>query len=467
MVIVVLEDIELNLLMYVNYDFAKKFNVLPIRRYENGIIIICSEIKNSVMNDLKIMFNENIVPYVHSKETVEENINYYYEIFNERQASSENHSEDLYEEIFKTAIKMRVSDIHIEPQSDGVNVRFRYNGDLKIFKKISYVSYKFISTKVKVLSNLDITEKRISQDGKIIYNYNGNKYNIRVSTLLISKGEKISLRIHYNEMIYENIEDLGFSEEQVEILEKYLKKKSGMIVLSGPTGSGKSTTLYKFIEYLNSEKVSIYTIEDPIEYEIDGVNQSSTNEKVGLTFEKISRNILRHDPDIFMIGEIRDYETAKVAVSSSVVGHKVFSTIHAKDSISVITRLIDLGVSEFLAIDSVDLVISQRLVKKLCRCKRKESLEERIIFNTKYEKGKYYSPKGCEKCKFTGYSGRILLNEILIIDDIIKDMLLEKKSINEIKQYIKSKYFKYSFEYNVKNLIDSGDVYILDLEMLK
>lgn len=463
----VLEDIELNLLMYVNHDFAKKFNVLPVRRYEGGIIIICSEIKENVISDLKIMFNENIVPYIRTKEIVEENINYYYEIFNQRKESSEEFSEDLYEEIFRTAIKMRVSDIHIEPQSENVNIRFRYNGDLKIFKKISYTAYKFISTKIKVLSNLNITEKRISQDGKIVYNYDGNKYNIRVSTLLISKGEKISLRIHYNEIIYENIEDLGFDEEQLELLEKYLKKKSGMILLSGPTGSGKSTTLYKFIEYLNNEKVSIYTIEDPIEYEIDGINQSCMNEKAGLTFDGISKSILRHDPDILMIGEIRDNETAKVAVSSSVVGHKVFSTIHAKDSISVITRLIDLGVSEYLAIDALDLVVSQRLVKKLCRCKRKELIEERIIFQTKYEKGKYYSPKGCEKCKFTGYSGRILLSEILVIDDIIKEMLLEKKSINEIKQYVKNTYFKYSFEHNVKNLIDSGEVYILDLEMLK
>lgn len=462
----VLEDIELDLLMYVNYDFAKKFNVLPTKRYKNGVIVICSEIRDDVINNLKIMFNENIVPYVQSRETVEENISYYYEIFNKRQAPSGNYAEELYYEIFDTAISLRVSDIHIEPQSDGVNIRMRYNGDLKLFKQISFVSYKFISTKIKVLSNLDITEKRLSQDGKIIYTYKGIKYNIRVSTLLISKGEKISLRIHYNEMIYKTVEDLGFNEEQISLLEKHLSKRSGMTILSGPTGSGKSTTLYKFIEYLNNEKVSIYTIEDPVEYEIDGVNQSSINEKAGLTFEEISKNILRHDPDILMIGEIRDDETAKVAVSSSVVGHKVLSTIHAKDSISVVTRLVDLGISDFLAIDSLDMIISQRLVKKLCKCKRREIVDEQIIFNTKYEKGKYYSPKGCEKCKFTGYSGRILLSEIIIIDDIIKDMFLEKKPINEIKQYIRKKYFKYSFEYNMRELIQSGDVYIKDMEIV-
>ncbi len=463
----VLEDVELSLLMFISHDFSKKFNVLPIRRYENGIIVICSEINESVINDLKLMFNENIVPYIRSRDVVDENIEYYYGILNERQKFSQDHSENLYESIFENAISSRVTDIHMEPQKDCVIIRFRYDGELKIFKKISFMSYKFISTKIKVLSNLDITEKRISQDGKIIYSKNESRYNIRVSTLLTSKGEKISLRIHYSDIIYKNIQDLGFSDEQVQILDKYLKKKSGMIILSGPTGSGKSTTLYKFIEHLNSEKVSIYTIEDPIEYEIDGVNQSTVNEKIGLTFEKISRSILRHDPDIFMIGEIRDEETAKIAVSSSVIGHKVFSTVHAKDSISVITRLIDLGVSEFLAIDSLDLVISQRLVKKLCKCKKREFFDERIIFDTKYEKGKYSSPKGCEKCKFTGYSGRILLNEILIIDDIIKDMFSEKKSINEIKQYIKTKYFDYSFELNVKKLINSGEVYILDMERFK
>mgnify|MGYP003372789222 CR=1 FL=1 len=462
----VLEDIELSLLMYVSYEFAKKFNVLPIRRYDNGIIIICYEINSKVINDLKLMFNENIVPYVQSKETVEENIKYYYEIFNERKKSSENYSEDLYDEIFSTAIDLNASDIHMEPYNDFVNIRFRCDGELKNFKKISYVAYKFISTKIKVLSNLDITEKRISQDGKIIYNHNENKFNIRVSTLHTSKGEKLSLRIHYNKIFYKTINHLGFSSEQTELLKNHLRKKNGMILLSGPTGSGKSTTLYKFLEYLNSETVNIYTIEDPIEYEIEGINQSSVNEKAGLTFGEISKNILRHDPDILMIGEIRDEETAKVAVSSSVIGHKVFSTIHAKDSISVVTRLTDLGVSNFLAIDSLDLIISQRLVKKLCKCKKKEFIDEVIVFGNKYEKGKYYFPKGCEKCRFTGYSGRILLSEILIIDDIIKEMLLEKRPNTEVKKYIKDNYFKYSFENRVKSLIDDGEVCISDIEMI-
>lgn len=462
----VLEDIELSLLMYVSHDFAKKFNVLPIRRYDNGIIIICSEINSKVISDLKLMFNENIVPYVQSKETVEENIDYYYEIFNNRKESSESYSEDLYDEIFSTAIDLNAIDIHMEPYNDFVNVRFRCNGELKNFKKISYVAYKFISTKIKVLSNLDITEKRISQDGKIIYNHGGNKFNIRVSTLYTSKGEKLSLRIHYNKIVYKTINDLGFNGEQIKLLKNHLKKKNGMILLSGPTGSGKSTTLYKFLEYLNNEKVNIYTIEDPIEYEIEGINQSSVNEKAGLTFGEISKNILRHDPDILMIGEIRDEETAKVAVSSSVIGHKVFSTIHAKDSISVINRLIDLGVSNFLSIDSLDLIISQRLVKKLCKCKKKELIDEVIVFGNKYERGKYYFPKGCEKCRFTGYSGRILLSEILVIDDIIKEMLLEKRSNVELKKYIKEKYFKYSFENRVKSLITDGEVCISDMEMI-
>ncbi len=463
----VLEDIELDLLNYVNYDFATKFNVLPIKRYNNGVIIICSEIIDKVINDLKIMFNDNIVPYIHTKETVAENICHYYEIFKSRQNLSEDNLEDVYDDTLRLAIDMKVSDIHIEPNKSGANIRFRRNGELELFKCVSPRVYKFISTKIKVMSNLDITEKRISQDGKITYKYNDFKYNLRVATLLTSKGEKISIRIHNNKNEYEDISDLGFGEEQIKIIERYLSKKNGMIILSGPTGSGKSTTLYKFIESINSERISIYTIEDPVEYEIEGINQSSINEKAGLTFNEISRNILRHDPDVLMIGEIRDEETAKVAVSSSVVGHKVFSTIHAKDSLSVITRLIDLGVNEFLAIDALDLVISQRLVKKLCNCKKKKSIDEMIVFNKKYEKAKYYSPHGCEKCKFTGYSGRILLSEILIIDDIIKEMLLKKKPMAYIREYINTKYFEYSFSQNVETLINSGEVYIKDLEILR
>ncbi len=463
----VLEEVDLSLLAHVNYDFARQYNILPVRRYDNGIIVICSEVRESVINNLRVIFNDNIVPYINSKETVSENINHYYEALKERQSSTSDYLESLYDNMFKNAISLRVSDIHIDPSKTGANIRFRHNGDLELYKNISVKVYKFISSKIKVFGSLDITEKRISQDGKITYKYNGQDYNIRISTLLTSKGERISLRIHYNTMIYDSIEDLGFDENQMEIIDKYLHKKSGMILLSGPTGSGKSTTLYKFIEYLNTDKVSIYTIEDPIEYEIDGINQSSINEKIGLTFGDISKNILRHDPDIFMIGEIRDEDTAKVAVSSSVVGHKVFSTIHAKDSLSVITRLVDLGVNEFLAIDALDLVISQRLVKKLCRCKKRKVIDEMILFNDVYEKGKYYVPNGCEKCKFTGYSGRILLNEILILDDIIKDMLMDKKPISDIRKYIKEKYYEYSFNQNIRTLIENGEIYIKDMEELK
>lgn len=462
----VLEDIDLGLLTYVSYDFANQHNVLPIRRYDDGIIVICSDVRAKVINDLKMIFNDNIVPYINSEETVKENITYYYGLLKDREDISNDYFDNLYDDIFTSAIDLGVSDIHIDPSKSGANIRFRCNGDLRIFKNISVKAYKFVSSKIKVLGNLDITEKRIAQDGKIVYNYMSQKYNIRISTLLTSKGEKISLRIHYNTMIYESIEDLGFTEDQMSILDKYIQKKSGMIILSGPTGSGKSTTLYKFIEHLNNEQVSIYTIEDPIEYEIEGINQSCINDKLGLTFGEISKTILRHDPDILMIGEIRDEDTARVAVSSSVVGHKVFSTIHAKDSLSVVTRLVDLGVNEFLAIDVLDLIISQRLVKKLCRCKKRKTLDETIVFNTKYEKGKYYVPNGCEKCNFTGYSGRILLSEILILDDIIKDMLIDKKPIGDIRKYIKGKYHEYSFSQNIKTLIESGDVFLKDMEVL-
>lgn len=462
----VLEDIDLGLLTYVSYDFANQHNVLPIRRYDDGIIVICSDVRAKVINDLKMIFNDNIVPYINSEETVKENITYYYGLLKDREDISNDYFDNLYDDIFTSAIDLGVSDIHIDPNKSGANIRFRCNGDLRIFKNISVKAYKFVSSKIKVLGNLDITEKRIAQDGKIVYNYMSQKYNIRISTLLTSKGEKISLRIHYNTMIYESIEDLGFTEDQMSILDKYIQKKSGMIILSGPTGSGKSTTLYKFIEHLNNEQVSIYTIEDPIEYEIEGINQSCINDKLGLTFGEISKTILRHDPDILMIGEIRDEDTARVAVSSSVVGHKVFSTIHAKDSLSVVTRLVDLGVNEFLAIDVLDLIISQRLVKKLCRCKKRKTLDETIVFNTKYEKGKYYVPNGCEKCNFTGYSGRILLSEILILDDIIKDMLIDKKPIGDIRKYIKGKYHEYSFSQNIKTLIESGDVFLKDMEVL-
>lgn len=456
----VLETIELDLLMYVTYDFSKKFNVLPVRRYENGVIVICSEINQQVIKNLNNIFNENIVPYVHSKTMVDENIEYYYELLKERQAFSENEFEDIYDEIFKYAIGINARDIHMEPQSDGVNIRIRQEGELKNFKKISFSVYRYILTKIKFLSNIDTNENRVFQEGTIVYGFEGEKYTIDTSIFKISKGEKVFLKIHYKKSKYKNIEELGFDEESCNIIKNALKKKSGMVLVSGNVSCGKSTTLYKLIEHLNNEKLSIYTIENHMEYEIDGVNQSVINEKEGITFENLTDSILKQDPDVFMIEEINNEKNAKFAVSCSVVGHKVFSTIHAKDSLSVISRLKDLGVNENLIIDSLDMIISQKLLKKLCTCKRKEHLGEQIILNTKYEKGKYYSPKGCEKCKFTGYSGRILLSEIIVIDDIIKDMLFEKKPIKEIKKYINDRYYQYSFENNLKKLIKNGQIYI-------
>lgn len=460
----VLEDIELNLLMYVSYDFAKKFNVLPIRRYENGIIIMCSEINNKVIGDLKEIFNENIVPYVHSKETVKENINHYYEIFNKKIESSENYSEDLYDEIFSTAIDLKSRDIHIEPYNEFANVRFRCDGQLKNFKKISLVSYKFILNKIKVLCDFNTKEKNLLQDSTIFYKHNGIKFNISVSILNTLKGEKLYLRIKYNEIINNKIDDLGFNDEQIKLLKSNLKKKTGMILLSGPISSGKSTTIYKFLEYLNNENTSIYTIENSVEYEIEGITQICVNEKEGVTFDKIYKNILKHDPDVLMIEEIKDKQIANAAVSSSVIGHKVFSTIHAKDSVSAIMRLINLGDNELLTVNGLDLIVFQRLVKKLCKCKKKEFVDDKFIFNNKYNRGRYYFPKGCEKCRFTGYSGRILLGEILVIDDIIKDMILKKKSSTEIKNYVNEKYYKYSFENSLNKLILNGDVCINDFE---
>ena len=458
----VLESIELDLLMYVKYDFAKKFNVLPVRRYDNGIIIICSEINEKVVSDLKEIFNENIVSYIHSKSVVEENIEYYYELLKERQAPSENYSEDIYDEVFKFSINLGVRDIHMEPQSDGVNIRIRCEGELKNFKKISFSAYKYITTKIKFLSNIDLNNNRVFQEGNILYNFNNEKYIINVSIFKVSKGEKIFLKINYKSNKYKNIQSLGFDDKNFKLIKKFLNNKNGMILVSGAVGSGKSTTIYKFIEHLNKEEVNIYTLEDQLEYEIDGINQSVVDEKQGSTFEELCGSILKQNPDIIMVDEINSEKNAKFAVSSSVVGHKVFSTIHAKDSLSVISRLKDLGVNESLIIDSLDMIISQKLIKKLCKCKRKEFFDEQIILNTKYEKGKYYSPKGCEKCKFTGYSGRILLSEILVIDDIIKDMLFEKKSDKEIKKYINDTYYEYSFANNLKKLINNGDVYIKD-----
>lgn len=343
--------------------------------------------------------------------------------------------------ILLEAIKFSASDIHIEALTDKIRIRYRINGILKEVAKIDKSFLSSIVSKLKILSSLDIVEKRKPQDGRFSLKYKGREIDFRTSIIPTMNGEKIVIRILDKFNYNFTLEDLYLSEENKRIFYKAINQNNGIILVNGPTGSGKSSTLYSILKYKNREEVNISTVEDPIEYQIEGINQVQCRNEIGLGFATILRALLRQDPDILMVGEIRDRETAEIVVKASLTGHLVFSTLHSNDSLGCINRLVNLGIDSYLLSLVLQMVVSQRLVRKLCpHCKKedenyKEKLKSLNLSEEKYKNMKFYTSGGCEKCMGTGYIGRIPVFEIIYFDDILKDMLAQKK---EIKQNFKT-----------------------------
>ena len=360
---------------------------------------------------LALLFDKKIEFIKGDKDEIKFLINKCYSI-----EASKNIKEDNFYILIEDAIKMRASDIHIEPKSQWTNIRFRIDGDLRLINKIQRSEYEILVNKIKVKGNMNISDKLKAQDGKISFFSNGNlSYDLRVSSLPTVYGEKIVIRILYKREDLLSIEKLNFTDYQKEKIKRILSFKNGMVVINGPTGSGKSTTLYALLNSIDKDGINISTIEDPIEFELDGVTQTNVNEKVNLTFSTGLKYILRQDPDVILIGEIRDEETAKIAVRASITGHKVYSTIHANNSSNIFSRLLDMGVERYLLDEALKGVITQRLVRTLCeKCK-----EEVCINDDKYKflRGKtIFKAKGCMECNYTGIKGRTMVSKVTISD---------------------------------------------------
>ena len=337
--------------------------------------------------------------------------------------------------VLENAIKSDASDIHIEPQKDTIFVRYRIDGVLKDVFHIPKVLIGAITSRIKLLAGMDITIQRRPQDGAITIKY-GEKREVsaRVSTLPTLYGEKIVIRIIDRSKVTKGIKELGFSEYEVDTIKKSLHYPSGIILVAGPTGSGKTSTLYAGLNYLNNQTLNIITVEDPIEYKIKGLNQVQINPKAGLTFASALRSILRQDPNVIMIGEIRDVETARIAVESALTGHLVLSTLHTNSAVASISRLIDMGIEPYLIAETLRLVIAQRLVRKICEnCKVEHipSEEEKSVLNIG-ENVRIYEGKGCSKCMNTGYRGRTVISEIFAVNDDIKKAIIMRKSETDI-----------------------------------
>ncbi|MCX7988490.1 MAG: type IV-A pilus assembly ATPase PilB [Thermodesulfovibrio sp.] len=346
----------------------------------------------------------------------------------------------LANKIIYDAIKMRASDIHIEPYEKGVAVRYRIDGVLQTVLNLPLQIKSALTTRFKIMSHLDISERRLPQDGRIKAKIADKEVDFRVSSLPIIHGEKIVLRILEKGSLQLDLTKLGFEEISLHFFFEALEKPYGMILVTGPTGSGKTTTLYSALMRLNKPDVNIMTVEDPVEYSFQGINQVQVKEEIGLTFAAALRSFLRQDPDIIMVGEIRDFETAEIAVKAALTGHLVLSTLHTNDAPSTITRLVNMGIEPFLISSSVLLVVAQRLVRKLCpHCKKEETVSKETLLKlgfteSEVETLKVYGPAGCTECNLTGYKGRIALYEVMPITDEIKELILTGATALDIKK---------------------------------
>ena len=352
---------------------------------------------------------------------------------------------DIVNTMIIYAVSQKASDIHFDPFEDGMKVRFRIDGILQIHTIVPLVYERNLVTRIKLISNMNITESRLPQDGAIKGSINGIDLDMRVSTLNTNLGEKVVIRILDYTKSSDGLESLGFSEKNLEKVKKMINVPNGIVLITGATGSGKSTTTYTMLKELNTEDVNIITVEDPIEMNIEGVNQVQVNSEIGLTFGRVLRSILRQDPNIILIGEIRDTETAQIAVRASITGHLVLSTIHTNNSLSTIERLLDMDVERYLLSSAITGIVSQKLARRICQhCKveRETTAYEKEVF--KETLGKQVDKildagPGCEHCR-NGYSGRIAIQEVLLINDEIRNAINnENIARDELKKMVYTK----------------------------
>ena len=341
--------------------------------------------------------------------------------------------------IFMESIKERATDIHIEPMEKQVYIRIRIDGVLQTIMTPPVASLSGLVTRIKILSNLNIAEKRLPQDGRFSIKAPGKDIDIRVSILPTVYGEKIVMRLLDKTGFDFNLTSLGFPKQNLGTFKKVIKQPYGMVVVSGPTGSGKSTSLYAALKEIKSERTNITTVEDPVEYQLDGVNQVQVFEDIGLTFGSTLRSILRQDPDVLLIGEIRDGETADIAVKFALTGHLVFSTVHANDAPGTITRLLDIGIAPFLVGSCLNLVMAQRLVRRLCNnCKEQYTPTKQELglvgLDPSKVPGKLYKAKGCAECRNTGYKGRLAIFEMIPMARDLRKLVFENANEDEIRQ---------------------------------
>lgn len=444
----------------ISEDIARKYSVMPLFVQNNTLTIVMHDpLDFYALEEIKATCGIPVTPMLAPMQMIRNAINRNYSAVNVSDAITEMNREfgelrvaqssesneridnaplvKFVNNLIRQAYEQGASDVHIEPFDRYICIRIRVDGVLKEFTNINKNTQDALITRFKIIGGMNIAEKRVPQDGRIDLMIDGKEIDIRISTIPTIYGEKIVIRLlGHSLQELSTMEDLGLDERNAKILSHMVHSPNGIILVTGPTGSGKTTTLYSVLNSLKSPKVNIVTVEDPVEKRINGINQVQVNQKAGLTFGTGLRSILRQDPDIIMVGEIRDEETAKIAVRSAITGHLVLSTIHTNDSATAIARLKDMGVEPYLIASSLVGIIAQRLARRLCPdCKIAVMPNEREKEMLEGYPGKIFKAEGCPKCNNVGYKGRIALFEMLRIDSTIKEMISTNASTSSIKEY--------------------------------
>jgi type IV pilus assembly protein PilB len=451
-----------NIFSLIPKETARRNLIIPLKKDGNKLYVaMVDPMDFIVIDDLRLSTGFQIETAIATKDDVIKAINKYYnvdegleELLDDLPSRERGQVEDvtnldspivrLVNQMLANAVIQKASDIHIDPQETKVIVRFRVDGVLRVERVLPRHMQSVLTARIKIMANLDITEHRIPQDGRIKINLEFHPIDLRISTLPTVYGEKIVMRILDMGATLNDITKIGFNTLNYKRFAELIEQPTGIVLITGPTGSGKSSTLYAALNKLNSEEVNIITIEDPVEYQLEGINQIQVNTNVGMTFAAGLRSILRQDPNIIMVGEIRDKETAEIAIRASLTGHLVLSTLHTNDSLGTVTRLIDMGVEPFMIASSVSGIVAQRLVRKVCRdCVevQEPSKREIEIFARRGMKvDKISRGKGCSSCNMTGYKGRIALHEVLVLNDDMRRIIMNDDSFQKLKEHaIKNK----------------------------
>jgi len=463
------QEIKAEIVKKVPAKIATHYNFMPLRE-ENGVIVVAlyDPLDVILQDEIRLFLKKEIRIVLAKKDEILQAIRKYYgigadtvermmvenqdlEVLGREQKSEEDIRDETIDpsvikfvnQILVQAINDIATDIHFEPYEDEFRIRYRIDGilyNMGIPPTIKHFESSIVS-RIKVMANLDIAEKRLPQDGKIKAKVGHDEFDLRISILPTPLGESVNIRILSRSSLFLGLEKLGLIGKDLEILNSIIQHPNGIILVTGPTGSGKTTTLYAALSKINSTDRKILTIEDPIEYQLKGITQMQIQPKIGLTFANGLRSMLRHDPDIMMVGEIRDLETAELAVRTALTGHLVFSTLHTNDATGAVARLLDMGIEPYLITSSVECIIAQRLVRIICDSCKEEYIPGKEILlelldeqSLNVKKPKFYRGKGCAACKFSGYKGRSAIYEILVINDDIRQLIMERTPSNIIKQ---------------------------------